>query len=52
MYHVGENGWTKVWSNDTTDMYYQYYPVNQVVETTSIAEASAAAAAAAATAEA
>jgi hypothetical protein len=27
---VGENGWTKVWSGDTTDMYYQYYPVQQV----------------------
>lgn len=31
MYHVGENGWTKVWSNDTTDMYYGYYPITQVV---------------------
>ena len=27
VYHVGENGWTKVWSGDTTEMYYGYYPV-------------------------
>lgn len=27
MYHVGENGWTHVWAGDTTDMYYEYYPV-------------------------
>ena len=31
VYHVGEQGWTKVWSNDTTEMFYGYYPVSQVV---------------------
>jgi len=31
VYHVGENGWTKVWSNDTTEMFYEYYPITQVV---------------------
>jgi hypothetical protein len=30
VYHVGENGWTKVWSGDTTEMFYEYYPVEQV----------------------
>jgi hypothetical protein len=30
VYHVGENGWTKVWSGDTTEMFYGYYPVEQV----------------------
>mmetsp|Transcript_14053 Transcript_14053/g.21009 ORF Transcript_14053/g.21009 Transcript_14053/m.21009 type:complete len:284 (-) Transcript_14053:145-996(-) len=32
VYHVGENGWTKVWSNDTTEMYYNYYPLTKAVE--------------------
>ena len=27
VYHVGPNGWTKVWSGDTTPMYYNYYPL-------------------------
>lgn len=27
MYHVTENGWVKVWSGDTTPMYYEYYPI-------------------------
>ena len=27
VYHVGENGWTQVWKGDTTDMYYNYYPL-------------------------
>ena len=27
VYHVGPNGWTKVWSGDTTNMYYEYYPL-------------------------
>ncbi len=31
VYHVNENGWTKVWSNDTHDMFYKYYPVEQVL---------------------
>lgn len=26
VYHVGPNGWTKVWSSDTTDMFYSFYP--------------------------
>jgi len=30
VYHVSENGWTKVWSGDTTEMFYEYYPVEQV----------------------
>lgn len=30
VYHVGENGWTKVWSTDTHEMFYEYYPVDQV----------------------
>lgn len=27
VYHVTENGWVKVWSGDTTPMYYNYYPI-------------------------
>lgn len=27
MYHVGENGWTKVWSGDVNEQYYKYYPI-------------------------
>eukprot|EP01038_Epipyxis_sp_PR26KG_P008597 gene8597-11617_t len=30
VYLVTEKGWTKVWSNDTDEMYYQYYPVPKV----------------------
>jgi 20S proteasome subunit beta 5 len=30
VYHVGPNGWTKVWSNDTHEMFYEYYPVDQL----------------------
>lgn len=30
VYHVGENGWTKVWSCDTHEMFYEYYPVDKV----------------------
>jgi len=30
VYHVGENGWTQVWSQDTHDMFYKYYPVEQI----------------------
>jgi 20S proteasome subunit beta 5 len=26
LYHVGPNGWTKIWSGDTNEMYYNYYP--------------------------
>lgn len=29
VYHVCESGWRKVWSNDTNDMYYSYYPIKQ-----------------------
>jgi 20S proteasome subunit beta 5 len=29
VYHVGANGWTQVWSGDTNDMYYEYYPLPQ-----------------------
>ena len=27
VYLVMEKGWEKVWSGDTTDMYYGYYPL-------------------------
>ena len=27
VYHVGENGWTKVWSGDVNEQYYKYYPI-------------------------
>jgi hypothetical protein len=30
VYHVGPDGWRKVWSGDTTEMFYEYYPVQQV----------------------
>jgi len=30
VYHVGENGWTHVWSNDTMELFYECYPVQQV----------------------
>jgi hypothetical protein len=30
VYLVTEKGWEKVWSNDTQDMWYQYYPVTKV----------------------
>jgi hypothetical protein len=29
VYHVGPNGWTQVWKGDTTDMYYNYYPIKK-----------------------
>jgi 20S proteasome subunit beta 5 len=32
VYHVGEQGWTKVWSGDTTEMFYEYYPMQQVTK--------------------
>ena len=28
VYHVGENGWTKVWSGDVNEQYYKYYPID------------------------
>lgn len=33
VYHVGENGWTKIWSTDTHEMFYDYYPVEQITPT-------------------
>jgi len=30
VYHIGENGWTKIWSTDTHEMFYNYYPVQQL----------------------
>eukprot|EP01036_Dinobryon_divergens_P030068 gene30068-39262_t len=27
VYHVGVNGWTKVWSGDVNEQYYKYYPI-------------------------
>jgi 20S proteasome subunit beta 5 len=30
VYYVGPNGWQKVWSGDTTQMFYEYYPVSKV----------------------
>ena len=27
VYHVGENGWTKVWSGDVNEEYYKHYPI-------------------------
>ena len=35
MYHVTENGWVKVWSADTTPMFYNYYPIKQKLAITS-----------------
>jgi hypothetical protein len=29
---VRENGWVKVWSGDTTPMYYNYYPLKVKAE--------------------
>lgn len=36
VYHVGEQGWTKVWSGDTTEMFYEYYPVQQITKSETI----------------
>jgi hypothetical protein len=30
VYLVTEDGWRKVWSSDTNDLFYEYYPVPQV----------------------
>lgn len=30
VYHVTADGWRKVWAGDTTDMYYEDYPVSKV----------------------
>lgn len=30
VYLVTENGWQKVWSTDTHEMFYEYYPVKKV----------------------
>jgi 20S proteasome subunit beta 5 len=30
VYHVGPNGWTKVWSADTMDTYFRHYPVETI----------------------
>jgi hypothetical protein len=29
VYFVNEKGWTHVWAGDTTDMYYEYYPIER-----------------------
>jgi 20S proteasome subunit beta 5 len=38
VYHVGENGWTKVWAGDTTSMYYNYYPLDAPLSTSVVTE--------------
>jgi 20S proteasome subunit beta 5 len=40
VYHVGPNGWTKVWAGDTTDMYYKYYPLEAPLSTPLVTEGS------------
>jgi len=30
VYYVGPDGWEKVWSGDTTDQFYGYYPTGKI----------------------
>lgn len=30
VYYVGPDGWEKVWSGDTTDQFYEYYPSGKI----------------------
>jgi hypothetical protein len=41
VYHVGPNGWTQVWRGDTTEMYYNYYPLEAPLSTPVVVEGGA-----------